>query len=270
MVLEDSHPVGNVWLCEHDWFIRPYGSTWERLYRLLTWKSLLFLLCFILAFPGAGFLIYVSASYPDGPEVFQGFEYRCGEQFDRTKCADVPVYIEDESGLDYPQWVEFVDDNGLLIFGVIVSSIVTIIQGNALWNLWIGMGGVGLFGRRNHKHLCPECDSPRRDNEPNCPGFVYYECSECWEQAQKSGHAQQGGRNLQRLHDTRATNIWAARIGNSGITRLYRYNWNTTDNHFRYGKLARDQVWGTSKYVRWCAIVVLLIVWLLFFAGEVR
>ena len=38
MVLQDVHPVGNVWLCENDWFIRPQGNTGDRLDRLPTKK----------------------------------------------------------------------------------------------------------------------------------------------------------------------------------------------------------------------------------------
>ena len=242
MALRDVHPVGNVWVCQNDWFIRPQGSVGDRLDRLPTKKVLLFLVGLIIALPGAGFYIFGNLNYPDGPKIFQGVEYRCGEQYDRERCADVPIYLEDESGQDYPAWVEVVDDNVLLALAVVVALIIIVVQGQRLWNWWIWMGGTGPLGKRAHRHRCPECEAKWGDEEPNCPGLVEFECPQCWGQALASGNAQDDDRNQSRFYTNRS--LWYNRKGNTGITRLYRLHWGSSP-----GRLARNHFGGISQTV---------------------
>ena len=263
MVLKSTYPVGNVWLCENDWFIRPYGGMWERIKRLPTKKIVWVFISLIVALPGTGFLLYFDANYPDGPLVPKGFEYRCGEQYDRVRCANVPVYAEDRTRLDYPKWVEIFDGySPLLLLSIIASVFVIIIQGKSLWNWWTWMGGIGPLGNWNHRHCCPECKLVWRDNEPNCPGLVEYECLECWNRAQNRGNAEDRSRNSVPAYDVRAQ-IWHNRIGNSGMTRLWRLVWGPLEPP--HSKLARSRFGRVSLSVWWGFTVVVVILSLLTF-----
>ena len=225
-----------------------------------TKKVLLFLVGLIIAFPGAGFYIFGNLNYPDGPEVFQGVEYRCGEQSDRVSCANVPIYVEDESGQDYPAWVEVVDDNFLLKVAVVVAFIIIIVQGKGLWNWWTWMGGTGPLGRRDHRHRCPECTAKWGDDEPNCPGLVEFECPQCWGEAITSGNALDDNLNQRSRLDTKPF-LWHNRKGNSGITRLYRLDWDRRGSS--PGRLARNHFLGISQTV-WARLTLALCAMALF------
>ena len=216
MVLQDTYPVGNVWLCENDWFIRPYGSIADRLDRLPTIRVLLLLFCFVVTFPGTAFLLHLDA-----------------------------------------------DNDTVLPVLAIVAVILVLYQGKALWQWWTWMGGIGPLGRRNHKHRCPGCGVRWKDNEPNCPGLVEYECTRCWNRSQATGLAQASDRNSVQSQDSRHP-IWHNRVGNTGITRLWRLNWGP--NEPARDKLARNRFLGIGHRFWWglAAAVAVVSIWLLF------
>ena len=243
MTLESTPRTGSFWFCPHDGFIRPYGSTVERIKRLPIKKAILMFSSIVILLTTTSLLIYVEAKYPDGPKIFTGFETNCGEQFDRYSCAEVPTYVEDRTGLDNPQWEELLDgygwDGPIFFIVAIASTFVFITQGTALWELWTTMGGIGPLGRRNHKHRCPKCMNVWHDDEPGCPGVVSYECAECW--------------GTERNRNRR-------RIGDSGCTRLVRYD-------SSYGTLARHYFLG-FKYNWWIIVVSVIGVILLLGCGR--
>ena len=72
--------------------------------------------------------------YPSEQEELLGYEYRCGEQFDRASCADVPVYAThpvDRFGLSLG-FIEYIANHRHLSFFAIVIGFTAFL----LWLQW--------------------------------------------------------------------------------------------------------------------------------------
>jgi hypothetical protein len=212
------------------------ASTKTRLDELPSGNVILFILALFGTLFLIGLTVHVESSYPDGPRVFTGeYDFVCSGPDGEGPCAEVPVFREDTSNLNYPLWVTLVKGPGYLaIYALVITAMY---QASKIWASWKALGGAGLLGRRNHKHRCPHCALEWEDDEPECPGYVRFECPQCWQgrtdSERRRGRERSGGSRYSLSRDNSPT-------------------------------LARDRLWGASKYTwMWIAVGVGLIVLLL-------